>query len=473
MHCTAYFVFAVTWIVISSFSYGYHISALNSAQDAITCRWHGSSTPFVKTHMLPLTSCLVMSDNLFGLLTSSYTIGGFGGSLYASHLANSQGRKRSILIGSLLIAFGSALMALATSFIPMLLGRTIIGLGCGLNTVLVPIYLSEISPVAIRGSIGVMNQLGIVIGILASQVVSMPLAKPFIWRWIFVISGCINAFQLVIAPLMIESPKWAMEQEAKRAGILPTQSTLRNESEDLTEAQGPNDDVERQGLLSHHDSPGANEVHAQTSTSQDELSISELFREWHHDPVLASGLKVVLITQLAQQLSGVNAVLYYSTSIMKSVLPTQAAYISLFITFINVLMTFPPIFLIDRTGRKPLLIISAGMMALTSCILGFSINIGFAQLSSLAIVCFVASFSLGLGPIPFVILSELVPTHAISATGGLALGVNWAANFAVGLLFLPLRNAMASPDGDGDGNVFFVFTIISTIATLLIARNYR
>uniref|UniRef100_A0A0S1MIY9 Major facilitator superfamily (MFS) profile domain-containing protein n=1 Tax=Phakopsora pachyrhizi TaxID=170000 RepID=A0A0S1MIY9_PHAPC len=135
---------------------------------------------------------------------------------------------------------------------------------------------------------------------------------------------------------------------------------------------------------------------------------------------------------------------------MKSVLPTQAIYISLFITAINLLMTFPPLFLIDRLGRRPLLLISSTMMALSSFILGHSINLGLAIPSSLAIVIFVAGFSLGLGPVPFVILSEVVPNHAISSVGSLGLAVNWASNFIVGLMFLPLRNWLNNIDGDGD-----------------------
>jgi len=158
---------------------------------------------------------------------------------------------------------------------------------------------------------------------------------------------------------------------------------------------------------------------------------------------------------------------------MKSVLPTQAIYISLFITAINVIMTFPPIFLVDKLGRKSLLIISASSMAINSLLLGLSINYEVAQLSSLAIVLFVASFSIGLGPIPFVILSEVVPSYAVSASGSLGLALNWASNFLVGLGFLPLRNAMSSPDGDGDGNVFYIFAILGTITTCLIYRTYK
>ncbi|KAG0145100.1 hypothetical protein CROQUDRAFT_659026 [Cronartium quercuum f. sp. fusiforme G11] len=474
MNSTAYFAFAVTWIVISSFSYGYHISALNSVQDAITCRLaRGASRLSSRAFLGP---CIPMSDALFGLLTSVYTVGGFAGSIYASRLANSQGRRRSILFASIFIAIGSGIMAVSTFFSVILIGRLIIGIGCGLNTVLVPIYLSEISPIAIRGSIGVMNQLGIVCGILASQVVSLPLSRPYIWRWIFILSVLINGIQLLTAPLMIESPKWAMEQEFKRTGgTTPTEENPSDQSRPLPEARdlSTDEDLERQGLLNDGGLPAANEVLARTSTSKQDLTLFGLFREWKHDPALASGLTLVLITQFAQQLSGVNAVLYYSTSIMKSVLPTQAAYISLFITFINVLMTFPPIFLIDRLGRKSLLLISSSMMAFTSFILAFSINIGLAQVSCLAIVCFVASFSVGLGPVPFILIAEVVPTYAVGAAGSLGLGVNWASNFLVGLLFLPLRNALASPDADGEGNIFFPFTLLSMIATLLISRTYR
>lgn len=137
-----------------------------------------------------------------------------------------------------------------------------------------------------------------------------------------------------------------------------------------------------------------------------------------------------------------SAVLYYSTSIMKSVLPTQAIYISLFITAINVIMTFPPIFLVDKLGRKSLLLISASSMAITSLLLGISINYEVARLSSLAIVLFVASFSIGLGPIPFVILSEVVPSYAVSASGSLGLALNWASNF---LVVSPSPNSFCPP----------------------------
>ncbi|EFP78041.1 hypothetical protein PGT21_018677 [Puccinia graminis f. sp. tritici] len=482
-----HFIFSVLWIIISAFSYGYHISALNGAQDVITCRSNSSlpSDQTVYPSLSLLTPCIAMSDNRFGFLTASYTIGGFLGSVYASKLARSRGKRNTLLLSAISIGIGSLLMSLSNFFSMILIGRTIIGIGCGINTVLVPIYLSEISPSQIRGSVGVMNQLAIVFGIFASQLVSLPLARPFAWRWIFIISAAFSTLQLLTSPLVLNQK----DQPSSSHSDHPAHHPLDRESDSnpvihhsTHDDDNDNDnDFERETLLNPANTihqPISNPAHQQLPQNNQStihpLSVSQLLlKHWKQDPALANGLKVLLITQLAQQLSGINAVLYYSTSIMKSVLPTQAIYISLFITAINVLMTFPAIFLVDKLGRKCLLLLSAGSMALTSLVLALSINYEIAQLSSLAIVLFVASFSIGLGPIPFVILSELVPLYAVSAAGSLGLAVNWASNFLVGLVFLPLRNLMASPDGDGDGNVFFIFTILGCLSTFLIHQNYQ
>ncbi|MBW0498665.1 hypothetical protein O181_038380 [Austropuccinia psidii MF-1] len=482
MDSIPYFIFAVVWIVISAFLYGYHISALNSAQDAISCHSASLSNELNPSSFAWTAPCIAMSETLFGLLTASYTIGGFLGSLYASRLADNYGRKHALLTASALIGSGSIIMSISNAFFFILFGRTIIGIGCGLNTVLVPIYLSEISPPSIRGSIGVMNQLAIVIGIFISQLISLPFAKSYDWRWIFAISAAVSLFHLFTSPLMIESPKWVLEQKEKY--------TKKSDATDSNQQSQQNDDfednstlltiedmdhsaIERQLLLNSTAHDGSNQSLALNVGFKDPISISQLLMDWRSDPALANGLKIVLLTQIAQQLSGINAVLYYSTSIMKSVLPTQAIYISLFICAINLLMTFPPIFLVDRLGRKSLLLFSLASMALTSFTLAISINYAFAKVSSIAIVLFVASFSVGLGPVPFVIFSEIVPAYAVSAAGSLGLSVNWASNFLVGMIFLPMRNALSSPDGDGDGNVFFVFTFVTFLFAILIHQNYK
>ncbi|POW05329.1 hypothetical protein PSTT_09796 [Puccinia striiformis] len=490
MNSNLSFILSVVWIVISAFSYGYHISALNGAQDVITCR--SSRTRPTDQTLYPalslLTPCIAMSDNLFGLLTASYTLGGFIGSVYASKLAETRGKRNTLLISAVSIAIGSLLMSLSNFFLMILIGRTIIGIGCGINTVLVPIFLSEISPIAIRGSVGVMNQLGIVFGIFSSQLVGLPLSRPFAWRWIFIISSAVSTLQVLTAPLVTEKFEWLIvdpnssvtHDHPNLVSDSDQHDRERDRSNSNLTARGstsfdssPDQDFERVALLNPTTVRPNQHLLPETRSTVEPLSVRQLLQRWKEDPALATGMKIVLITQFAQQLSGINAVLYYSTSIMKSVLPTQAIYISLFVTAINVIMTFPAIFLVDRLGRKFLLLLSASSMAITSLILGFSINHEIAQVSSLAIVLFIASFSIGLGPIPFVILSEVVPPYAVGAAGSLGLAINWATNFMVGLGFLPLRNLTSSIDGDGDGNVFFIFTILGALSTLLIHTHYK
>lgn len=142
---------------------------------------------------------------------------------------------------------------------------------------------------------------------------------------------------------------------------------------------------------------------------------------------------------------------------------------------VNVLMTFPPIFLIpeNRLGRKKLLLISLSTMALSSFFLSFSILNQASISSSIFIILFVAGFSIGLGPIPFLILPELVPENAINSSSSLGMGLNWTANFLLALGFLPLKNFFKGLDGMDGGSVFFTFTVVNTISFLGVWKFYR
>jgi len=193
---------------------------------------------------------------------------------------------------------------------------------------------------------------------------------------------------------------------------------------------------------------------------------------------------------MSQQLSGINAILYYSNNILSSVLSESGAYVSLGITIVNTIMTFPPIFLIDRVGRRQLLLISV-VGALASLILtGYGLNAGMMVTSSISIVTFVMqalpllffyelpnlfcrSFAVGLGPIPYVIISEVAPPYAVSALSSVALSLNWIANFLVGLAFLPLRNMLSGGDPTKEGKIFYIFAGLLCLCSFVFFRGYR
>lgn len=292
---------------------------------------------------------------------------------------------------------------------------------------MVPIFLNEISPVSLKGSIGVLNQFSIVMGIFLAQAIgASKLGEDGTWwRAVPAVSGVLSVLQFVGSYTWgLESPGW-LEGEARSAsgstGIAAKDAADKvrahlwsakelqswKETRRSTVSRSSGSDEERQGLLSETE---ADTDGAETSSNvRTQTTLPQLFT----DPEVRAGTILVILTQLGQQLSGINAVLYYSVGILGSILPSLAGSIAIIITVINILMTFPPIYLIDehRVGRKNLMVGSALTMAAASAFLGAGIVWGYKVLSAICMVLMVAGFSFGLGPIPFVILPEIVPSR--------------------------------------------------------------
>lgn len=165
-------------------------------------------------------------------------------------------------------------------------------------------------------------------------------------------------------------------------------------------------------------------------------------------------------------------VLYYSNEILSKSLPEWGPYVSLGITVVNVVMTFPPIILIERVGRKSLLTLSTLGAVASLVAVGYGLDSGFHTIASIATLTFVMSFAIGLGPIPFVMIPEVSPPSAVSALSSMALSLNWIANFLVGLIFLPLRSFLSDDDPTKQGRVFYVFAMVLLAATFSLSKVY-
>lgn len=170
-------------------------------------------------------------------------------------------------------------------------------------------------------------------------------------------------------------------------------------------------------------------------------------------------LGIMLLLQLTQQFSGINAVMYYSTSIMSDALPGAGALITVYISIVNVAMTFVTLYLIDRAGRRPLLLVSVGSMSIITFGLAFAMWQNLSMICALSILLYVATFSLGLGPIPFLIISEIFDARAVGSAASVGLVVNWISNFIIGTAFLPLSEWI------GTAAVFALFGLIQSMAT--------
>ncbi|KAM0749081.1 general substrate transporter [Meredithblackwellia eburnea MCA 4105] len=450
---TVRFGLVVLWIVIGGLQYGFHISALNSTQEAIIC-----ASPYnrPRTGFFGTPTCVELTDFGFGVVTASFTLGGFFSSVISGGLADKVGRKMAAVYGAWLIVAGTLAMSFGSVMFVLVIGRVLIGLACGLATVLVPLYLSEVAPAAIKGSIGVLMQLSVCVGIFLAQVVSIPLSslETGNWRYVTLVSCGLAALQILTAPIMVESPVWLAENHPP---LFNAQSDEERAPLASNEPDGADDD----------NASGFLERSSASAQGQESMSLTQVITS--SDPAVKRGLLGVIACQWFQQGSGINAVMYYSTGILSTVSP-NAKYVTLFVTLMNVGMTFPAIYLVERLGRRPLLQLSLGTMSFASLMLAYSINNSYFLLASVFIVAFVSTFAVGLGPVPFLLLGELPPQRSRSASASAALAVNWSTNFIIGLLFLPLRNWLSGGKTSGEGTIFYGFALISAAGFVVISR---
>ncbi|KAH1193048.1 Plastidic glucose transporter 4 [Glycine max] len=400
--------------------FGYHLGVVNGALNTL----------------LRILQSLKILTLLAGATVGSFT----GGSL-----ADQFGRTRTFQLASIPLAIGAFLGATAQSVQPMIIGRLLAGIGIGVTSAIVPLYISEISPTEIRGALGSVNQLFICIGILLALVAGLPLAgNPIWWRSMFgiaVVPSVLLALGMAISP---ESPRWLVQQgkisEAEKAiKTLYGQERVAAVMHDLTTAS--------QG------------------SSEPEAGWFDLFssRYWK---VVSVGAALFLF----QQLAGINAVVYYSTSVFRSAGIASDVAASALVGASNVFGTCIASSLMDKQGRKSLLITSFSGMAASMLLLSLSFTWKVlapysGTLAVLGTVLYVLSFSLGAGPVPALLLPEIFASRIRAKAVSLSLGTHWISNFVIGLYFLSVVNKF------GISSVYLGFSAVCVLAVLYIAGN--
>ncbi|CAB4423916.1 unnamed protein product [Rhizophagus irregularis] len=474
-----FYLIAVSFaIVLGSFQFGYHIGELNTPKSVISCE--NLPTPNDDSSLI---RCIPMNEGEFGLLTSILNLGGLIGSLLSSRVADTKGRRWTLLCNNLFLFIGPIVMGFANSYSALVIGRMIVGIGCGVTSVVVPMYLAEISPAEYRGAFGVMNQLGIVIGILFSQIQGLYLSNVPGWRIILLSASAMSIIQFIFLGFSVESPKYLASrtegyQSAKRAlqklrGKTEVEEEIGGWKQIAAEEglEGLIDNQQNENLQQQQSLPSSSQDNIEESISttpepavvfharnsnRDDINIWKFIGSLHYRPAL----KVLLLLQITQQFSGINAVINYSTTILKKILPTSSDLITVYISIMNAIMTVVSAYLIDKSGRRTLLLYSMSLMSLASAVLAFSITYDLALLSSLSIIGFVATFAIGLGPIPFLIIPEIVDTHSVATASSLGLSINWICNFLVSSLFLEVREILG-------GKVFYIFATYLFVAYII------
>ncbi|XP_074285335.1 putative plastidic glucose transporter 3 [Silene latifolia] len=385
---------------ISSFLYGYHLGVVNDTLESISLDLGFSGNTMAE-----------------GLVVSTCLGGAFVGSLFSGSIADYFGRKRSFQLSALPMIIGALVSATTNSLMGMLLGRFLVGTGMGLGPAVAALYVAEISPAYVRGTFGSFTQIATCLGLMGSFLIGIPSKETKGWWrvcfWIPVIPAAVLALAM---QLCVESPHWlfkkgrSVEAEAEFERILG-------------------------GL--HVKSAISELSKSERGDEAEAAKYTELFYGRHFKVVFIGSTLFAL-----QQLSGINAVFYFSSTVFKSAgVPSDVA--NMCIAVVNLSGSCVATLLMDKLGRKVLLLGSflgmASALGLEIIAASSFVSPGTSvYLSVGGVLLVVLFFALGAGPVPSVLLSEMFPNRIRAKGMALCMAVHWGVNFFVGLLFLRL-----------------------------------
>ncbi|KAL1901412.1 hypothetical protein Sste5346_001817 [Sporothrix stenoceras] len=408
------------------------------------------------------------------IITSSTALFALAASPLASVLADARGRRRVIFAADALFVVGALIQSASSSVGVMVVGRSVVGAAVGAASFVVPLYIAEAAPSAHRGRLITVNVLFITLGQVIAYVLGWLLAAHAdprtAWRWMVGLGAVPALLQAVLVLLMPESPRWLVKagQTAEARAVIgrvqgssgssATTSTILKTIETEVRAEDEARRVRQQARR------------MPTTTASGGL--------WRFVPrwLLIDGdtwaalfgvrrnrraLTIACLLQGLQQLCGFNSLMYFSATIFTLVGFDQPTLTALTVAATNFVFTVAALLLVDRIGRRRVLLYSIPLMALGLVLAayGFSfldLSVGdgddgakppssgggsAASIVLASIMLYVAAYAIGLGNVPWM-QSELFALDVRSLGSGLATGTNWLANFVIGLTFLPLMDAL-------------------------------
>jgi len=458
---TPYFLYLVLIATIGPMLFGFHLAELNTPQEVLTCKKKSLFDTAEGSSALP--QCIPMNATELGVVSSMFTLGGFIGAMAGGPAGNKYGRLRTMMGTIFFFVLGPIFEALAPNIGVLALGRLISGFGAGASVVVVPIYISEISPPEEKGFFGSLTQVMVNGGIFTTQLMGYLLSYGQMWRLVLALGGAIGALGGIGLLFSAESPKWTAEQgkssQAKKTLVKIRGDKFDVESEFASWGYHSNDSVadEEETLLNNSDE-GSGASIASGKGRRENLSMWQAIKQ----PESRTAIIGVVVVMIAQQLTGINSIIMYGVALLADLLKSNAALLNLLVSLLNICVTLGCAPLVDKLGRKSCLLTSIAGMGISSLLLGIGIRNGISVLSAIAVLCFVGSFGIGLGPIPFILSAELVNQEAVGATQGWALGANWISTFIVAQFF-PMVN-----DYLGKGKVYFIFAGLALFFWLFI-----
>ncbi|WOL02185.1 putative plastidic glucose transporter 2 isoform X1 [Canna indica] len=411
---------------ISSFLFGYHLGVVNEPLESISVDLGFAGNTLAE-----------------GLVVSMCLGGALIGCLFSGSIADGIGRRRAFQLSALPMIFGASLSASAKSLAGMLFGRFLVGTGMGLGPPVASLYVTEVSPSSVRGTYGSFIQIATCLGLMTALFIGIPV-KEFMgwWRVCFWVSTVPAALLALCMEFCAESPHWLY----KRGRLSETE-------------------VEFERLLgaSHVKSAMAELSRLDKGDEGESIKYSELLYGRHFRVVFIGTMLFAL-----QQLSGINAVFYFSSAVFKSAgVPSDIA--NTCVGLANLFGSIVAMLLMDKLGRKILLQGSflgmAAAMGLQAIASSFHQGSWHVYISVCGMLLFVLAFALGAGPVPGLLLPEIFPSRIRAKAMALCMSVHWVVNFFVGLLFLRLLEQL------GAKILYSIFASFCLLAAIFVAKN--
>ena len=426
---------------VGGFLFGFDSSVINGAVDA-------------------LQGAFALGSTLTGFAVAVALLGCAAGAWAGGKLADKYGRTKIMLLGAILFFASGLGSAFAVNVGFFITWRVIGGLGIGIASVIAPAYIAEIAPAAMRGRLASLQQLAITLGIFAALLSDALFATSAggaseaslfglaAWQWMFLVSVVPATVYGVLALRIPESPRFLVASGRRDEALAVLTKVLGDDEDPRARVEQIQKQVQLDNELAH-------------TTSLRGSSLGLLPIVW-----------VGVVLSVFQQFVGINVIFYYSTTLWRTVGFTESkSFLASVITSVtNVLVTLIAIALIDRVGRRPILLAgSAGMaVSLGAMALAFTQSTGagkeialaapWGPVALIAANLFVVFFGASWGPVVWVLLGEMFPNRIRAAALGLAAAAQWLANFAITISFPPLLSTF------GPSVPYLMYAIFATLS---------
>jgi sugar porter (SP) family MFS transporter len=405
---------------------------------------YGFDMGIIAAALIYVRESFTLSTQMEEIVVSVVLVGAMSGALLGGSIADSIGRRSTLLWGGIIFLAGSFLAAFAPNVFTLIVARALLGVAIGFTSVTAPVYVSELAPPSSRGTLIGLYQFALTLGIALADLAGYWLAGQHAWRLMFGIGAFPSALFLLLILTLPESPRWlfAHNRIAEAQSVL---STYTNES-------------------------GARLLLEEIRSA---LQI-KMEQRWSAlwSPAVRTSLFIAVGFTVLQQVTGINTIIYYGPQIFSRAgiaSDKNAIFATLLVAITNVLATIIALVLVDRVGRKPLLYVGVGGMTVSLFLLAYSFHnqaaFGAAPgiLATICLMIYITCFAFSMGPIAWILVSEVFPLRVRGRGVAAASLGSGAANFLVSITFLSLIKTA--------GNTFtFILYGLFCIVTLLFVR---